>query len=391
MASKHDYYALLSVAVSGLDRDAYAARGAVYDREHKALQRKWFAPTSELTDAEIDEEQAAFREAVRRIEFGDQEDLIPIPGRMSPARSGATLLKPPEIPSYPFERERPGPAEPPPPPPRPSARKIDWSVRDPLPELSVGPAVSTTANGAAAKPAHNGRKPTRKRSVFGRVTGRTLIALMLISAGITGYGYMTGQIKLPWLARVVGGDATSGMAAASNRAILFDGDVTEATENQSVGVATWRTTVEPGRDTGAPVSVLHLDAQVPERKLFLKFSMQPEVPGGAMSHLIHLRFVGPDGRPDEHIAEVGGILTRTSTTVGRNSLAGSMVKVAPGVFLFGLDGHPGARELSLRQLVEMTWLDIPLTYSNGTRAVLAIEKDDKGAQTISSVLANWKR
>ncbi|MGH6770360.1 MAG: hypothetical protein ACRECO_15205 [Xanthobacteraceae bacterium] len=385
MASKHDYHALLSIAVSGLDRDAYAARGAVYDREHKALLRKWFAPDSELTDADIDEEQAAFREAVRRIEFGDQQDLIPFPSGITPARE-VVAPPPPEIPSHPFERGRPVSLD----PSRPSARKIDWSIRDPLPDQRpAGAAPSKAANGASVKPAQAGRTPVRKRSVFGRVTGRTLFALVLISLGITGYGYVTGQIKLPWLARVVGDGATSGMAITSNRAILFDGDVTDVEKDQTVGVATWRTTVEPGRDTGALVSVLHLDAQIPQRKLLLKFSMQPEVPGGAMSHLIHLRFVGPDGRPDEQIADIGGILTRTSSTQGRNSLAGSLIKVAPGVFLFGLDGHPGARELSLRQLKEMNWLDIPLTYSNGTRGVLAIEKDGTGGQTISGVLSKW--
>jgi hypothetical protein len=385
MASKQDYYALLSVAVSGLDRDAYAARGAVYDREHKALLRKWFSPDSDLTDAQIDEEQAAFREAVRRIEFAEQHDLISLPGRLASAREAVSPPRPPEIPSHALERDPPISPE----PTRSSARKIDWSARNSLPDLKpAGAAVSKAANDASAKP---GRwVPGRKRSVLGRATGSTLIGLMLISLGITGYGYATGQIKLPWLAQVVG-DHALGIAAGSNRAILFDGDVTDAQESQMVGVATWRTTMEPARDTGAPVSVLHLDAQVPQRKLLLKFSMQPEVPGGAMSHLIHLRFIGPDGRPDEHIAEVGGLLTRTSRNVGRNSLAGSMVKVAPGVFLFGLDGHPGARESSLRQLMEMNWLDIPLTYSNGTRGILAIEKDGIGGQTISGVLSKWDR
>ena len=78
MSSWDEYYALLSRAVAGLDRDAYAARGAVYDREHKALLRRLFAPDCYLSDAEIDEEQWAFREAIRRIEFGDEPDFVPL-------------------------------------------------------------------------------------------------------------------------------------------------------------------------------------------------------------------------------------------------------------------------------------------------------------------------
>ena len=37
MVQRVDYYNLLSHAVESLERDAYAARGAVYDREPKAL------------------------------------------------------------------------------------------------------------------------------------------------------------------------------------------------------------------------------------------------------------------------------------------------------------------------------------------------------------------
>src|SRR5215467_7379102 len=78
MASKFDYFAVLSRAVAGLDRDSYAQRGAVYDREHKALLRRLFSADPPQSDAQIEQEQQAFREAIRRIEFGEEEvPLVP--------------------------------------------------------------------------------------------------------------------------------------------------------------------------------------------------------------------------------------------------------------------------------------------------------------------------
>ena len=78
MASKFDYFATLSRAVAGLDRDSYAARGAVYDREHKALLRRLFSADPPQSDTQIEQEQQAFREAIRRIEFGEEEvPLVP--------------------------------------------------------------------------------------------------------------------------------------------------------------------------------------------------------------------------------------------------------------------------------------------------------------------------
>src|ERR1700681_1621295 len=73
MVQKLDYYTLLSRAVESLERDAYAARGAIYDREHKALLKRLISSTSRCTDADIAREEQAFRDAVRHIEFPDED------------------------------------------------------------------------------------------------------------------------------------------------------------------------------------------------------------------------------------------------------------------------------------------------------------------------------
>src|SRR5207247_7064905 len=73
MALKVDYYTSLLRAVGGLDRDAYAARGAVYEREHKALMRLLYSADPPRSEIEIQREQMAFRHAVRRVEFGDED------------------------------------------------------------------------------------------------------------------------------------------------------------------------------------------------------------------------------------------------------------------------------------------------------------------------------
>ena len=71
MPLKIDYYTSLSRAVAGLDRDAYAARGAVYDREHKALMRRLFSVDPPLPDEEIERD-----EADRNLRSGEEIDLL---------------------------------------------------------------------------------------------------------------------------------------------------------------------------------------------------------------------------------------------------------------------------------------------------------------------------
>jgi hypothetical protein len=80
MMPKVDHFTPLSRAVASIDRDSYAARFAIYDREHKALLRRLAAADAPLSDDDVAREEQAFRDAVRRIEFADEDDeptLVP--------------------------------------------------------------------------------------------------------------------------------------------------------------------------------------------------------------------------------------------------------------------------------------------------------------------------
>jgi hypothetical protein len=87
MTLKVDYYTLLSRAVVSFERDAYAARGAVYDQEYKSLLRRLI--TSNSPRSEIAIEVQAFRAAIRRIDFADEDKRT-----ISSLRDAAELTAP---------------------------------------------------------------------------------------------------------------------------------------------------------------------------------------------------------------------------------------------------------------------------------------------------------
>jgi hypothetical protein len=74
MSVNADYFASLARAVGSMDRDAYAARFAVYDREHKALLRRLATAEEPCSDDDVAREEQAFRDAIRRIEFADEAE-----------------------------------------------------------------------------------------------------------------------------------------------------------------------------------------------------------------------------------------------------------------------------------------------------------------------------
>ena len=70
-------------------------------------------------------------------------------------------------------------------------------------------------------------------------------------------------------------------------------------------------------------------------------------------------------------------------------LTGRVMRVAPGVFLFGLVGSDSDREQNLRYLKELAWFDIPLIYRNGFGWRPAVEKGAAGERAINEALATW--
>jgi hypothetical protein len=94
MMLKVDHFTPLARAVASIDRDSYAARFAVYDREHKALLRRLATADQPCSDADVAREEQAFRDAIRRIEFADQDDRPTLVPQHEPAVAAAPEPRP---------------------------------------------------------------------------------------------------------------------------------------------------------------------------------------------------------------------------------------------------------------------------------------------------------
>lgn len=449
MASKVDYFTTLSRAVAALDRDSYAARGAIYDREHKALLRRLFSADPPLADEEIEREQQAFRAAVRRIEFGDEhhEHVSLVPQRDGAQDEPAPMVAPPThaaaTPAPPVRARRndrdwaPEPASWSPPPamrdpqrasrvpaPEPTPLPAHWSQRKAAPEVPPPPAraqrrpaeplpwreleatVETALKDQAQAPAHPepaepgqpvAIEKTERKPIVGRIVRRTLLAALLLGAGIAGYYGVTGGIDLPVLQKLARYTdnrvpTTKAPAATANpQAIIFDSNPPNTEGSKAVGTAVWRVRSEPATAQRAATTMLQFDLSIPDRQIKLAMSMRPEASGSAMSHLIELRFLRPDGQPDLDVDNIASVVMTTVEQQRPRVLIGRVQKVSSGVFYIGLSGQAGDREQNLRFLTEDTWFDIPLTYRNGATGVLAVEKGAQGEQAVNEAVGEWSR
>lgn len=92
------------------------------------------------------------------------------------------------------------------------------------------------------------------------------------------------------------------------------------------------------------------------------------------SHTIEIMFTLPMDFSEGGIGNVPGVLMKQNEGGRGVPLAGLAVKVTNGYFLIGLSAVKKDTQRNLQLLAERDWFDIPIVYSSGKRAILAIEK-----------------
>jgi hypothetical protein len=133
-------------------------------------------------------------------------------------------------------------------------------------------------------------------------------------------------------------------SAEPQRAILFDGSRPDFNGTKFEGRVYWQLRSENSRAESAPA--IQLDLDVPGRRMAATMVMRLEPAGSSMSHIVEIRFLGEDRKPDPDIANIAGIVMTSADMTRPNSLTGHVVRVTPGLFMFGLSGLPNDRELN---------------------------------------------
>ena len=369
MLLKADHYTSLARAVARADRGSYEARGAVYDRALTALVKRLNTAVPPYSHADIEMELLAFREAVRRVEFGDLED--------SWLRQQDERLAAPEQP-----------------PIRP---------RGVLPDdvASPGVAARAVADPSQAEPPMRVILP-QHRSVFGRVAARAAIAALIVGLGVVGYAHGIGELDLSSLATrfldqfaaLQSPSAPAGRrlmdTAAVERAVYYEQEGSGAAATELAAKAAWGTRfdrVDPG---GEPEAVVALEVEIPQRGFSLAMSVRRDAsPNAAMSHLFELQFEGSNTFSVDRIESVTGVSLKGIDEKNSEALLGQVIKVAPGLFLFGLIPGKVETQRNVQLLRTMPRMDIPITFADGKAGTIAVEKGASGARVFEDVFNRW--
>jgi hypothetical protein len=178
--------------------------------------------------------------------------------------------------------------------------------------------------------------------------------------------------------------------AVAQRVVLYEEDPNDPQGKRYVGSAIWRTeTVSPGPGL-APEIVVRADITIPERRITMTWSLRRNTDQALpASHTVEIMFNLPADFPGGGISNVPGILMKQAEQSRGTPLAGLAVKVTNGFFLIGLSAVEADVARNVQLLKERSWFDIPIVYTSGGRAILAMEKGTPGERAFAEAFAAW--
>jgi len=190
-----------------------------------------------------------------------------------------------------------------------------------------------------------------------------------------------------------GDTATSGQPAVAvgQKAIFYEERTNVAQGSAETGSIVWSLVQEsPGGDLPAEPAI-RAEATIPGKDLQLRMTIRRNgdktLPA---SHIVELIFLTPDGFEGGGIESILRFTLKDSEEATGNQLLGIPAKIADGFFLVALNDTPAEIDANMTLLRREKWIDVPIVYKSGRRALITMEKGIPGDKVFDEALKAWQ-
>ena len=179
--------------------------------------------------------------------------------------------------------------------------------------------------------------------------------------------------------------------AVGQRAIFYEERTAAEQGTADQGNVVWSQVQEsPGGDKPAEPAI-RAEISYPGRDFSLRMTIRRNgdetLPA---SHIIEMVFVTPDNFASGGIDDVLRITFKGSEQAPGTPLLGIPAKIADNFFLIALTDGKAEIEKNEQLLASEQWIDIPVIYKTGRRALLTMEKGIPGEKVFKDVVAAWQ-
>ncbi|MFZ2102586.1 MAG: hypothetical protein WAU86_18680, partial [Oricola sp.] len=212
------------------------------------------------------------------------------------------------------------------------------------------------------------------------------------SGGDTGQPPATADAQTDTGAQPAIGDATPSTLPVGQNAIFYQERTGAQPGTAEKGAAIWSVVQEsPGGDL-PPEPAIRAEVSVPELDLTMEMTVRRNADDTfPASHVIELLFRVPDSFEGRGIADVQRITFKGTEQDPGNALIGVAAPLDTNIFLIALTDAQTAIDTNLSLMRREQWIDIPMQYVSGRRALITLEKGIPGEQVFNEVLAAWEK
>ena len=179
--------------------------------------------------------------------------------------------------------------------------------------------------------------------------------------------------------------------AIGDTAYLYEeGGSSEGAARSNAGVI-WSLGSESPEDGLPEEAVIMAQLDVPEKALSMNLKIKRNTDEAlSASHIIELVFTAPESFTGGSIDNVARFVMKSTEQARGEGLIAVPVRIDAGYFLIALNNLQQAVDTNSKLLLESAWIDIPLGYTSGRRALITFEKGETGEKVFKDAFEDWK-
>lgn len=179
--------------------------------------------------------------------------------------------------------------------------------------------------------------------------------------------------------------------AVGQKAIFYEERTNVAEGSAEPGNIVWSLVQEsPGNDQ-PPEPAIRGEATIPGKDIQLRMTIRRNADKTLpASHIIELIFLTPDNFEGGGIENILRFALKDTEAAAGNPVLGIPAKIADGFFLVALNDTKAEIETNLSLLKRQRWIDVPLVYKSGRRALITLEKGLPGEKVFDEAIKAWE-
>ncbi|CAG1009190.1 hypothetical protein RHIZO_03592 [Rhizobiaceae bacterium] len=192
-------------------------------------------------------------------------------------------------------------------------------------------------------------------------------------------------------AATAGAQPPAAQVAVGQKAIYYEERTSSAQGSAESGSIVWSVVREsPGGDA-PPEPAIRGEATIPAKDLQLRMTIRRNADQTLpASHIIELIFLTPEGFGGGGIENILRFALKDTEEAPGNPLIGMPAKIADGYFLIALNDSKAEIDANLQLLGRQNWIDIPVIYKSGRRALITMEKGIPGEKAFEEAIKAWQ-